>query len=128
MEEKYDKINTTDRKIIEFDKQKDGEIYDPITVCDVKAESAIFEIVKVKEYSEIIKSILTSIDNYNQDIDTIDDYPYFRGYIYLYLVQNMCKFIPKLNVVSEIFSERQLREVNFIVTPVTFQFAILSSV
>ena len=81
-----------------------------------------------KRNDKIIKSILTSIDNYNQDIDTIDDYPYFRGYIYLNLVQNMCKFIPKLNVVSEIFSERQLREVNFIVTPVTCQFAILSSV
>jgi hypothetical protein len=111
MEDKYDKINSTERSKIHTENDKEREKYDDIIQADVKSESAIFEIIKVKEYSEILKNIMKSIDNYNQDLDTLDDYPYFRGINRIYLVQNTCKFIPKLNIPSEIFSERQLRDV-----------------
>ena len=127
-EDKYEKINSSDRKATESSKQKDGEKYDQILEADIKSESSIFEVIKVKEYTDIIKNILKAIEDYSQDLETIDDYPYFRGIITLLLVQNMCKFIPKLNVASEIFSERQLREVNFLITSVTREFALLSSI
>lgn len=79
--------------------------FEPIEYEDVKSEDAIFEVFKAKDYTDIVSNIIHSIDNYYQDNDTFDDYPYFR-------VQNTCKFIPKLNIPSEILSERQLREVH----------------
>jgi hypothetical protein len=78
MEEKYDKISLTERSIA-TELEKDREKFESIAEVDIKSESAIFEIVKVKEYSEIIQNIIKSIDNYSQDLETMDDYPYFRG-------------------------------------------------
>jgi hypothetical protein len=79
--------------------------FEPIEYEDVKNEESIFEIFTAKDYPEVMSGILQSIDNYYQDNDTYDDYPYFR-------VQNTCKFIPKLSHPSEILSERQLRELH----------------
>lgn len=81
MEENYDKINSTERATERTEVDKEKEKFDLVKQADLKSEPAIFEIVKVKEYSEIIQGILKSIDNYNQDLETMDDYPYFRGNI-----------------------------------------------
>ena len=77
MEEKYDQINSSER--IKQEKGRELEKYDVLKEVDIKSESSIFEVIKVKEYSEIIINIMKSIENYNQDQETIDDYPYFRG-------------------------------------------------
>jgi hypothetical protein len=95
-------INTnTSSKMSIFEKDN----FEPIEYSDIKEEEAIFEVFKSKDYTEIVSNIIQSIDNYYQDAETYDDYPYFR-------VQNTCKFIPKVNTPSEILSERQLRELH----------------
>jgi len=81
------------------------EKFEPLAESNLKNEEAIFEIIKVNEYKDIIKNVMKNIETYNQDLEPLDDYPYFR-------VQNLSKFIPKLNSHSEIFSERQLRELH----------------
>jgi hypothetical protein len=85
--------------------QIEKDNYEPIEYEDVKHEDSILEIFKSKDYTNIITNIIQSIDNYYQDIDNYDDYPYFR-------VQNTCKFIPKLNFTSEILSDKQLRDLH----------------
>ncbi len=79
--------------------------FEKIEYEDVKNEEAIFDVFKSIEYTDVVSNIIKSIDNHYNDIDTFDDYPYFR-------VQNTCKFIPKLNKKSDILSERQLRELH----------------
>ncbi len=79
--------------------------FEPIEYQDIKNEESIFEVFKSKEYTETITNILNAIDNYYNDNESYDDYPYFR-------IQNTCKFIPKLKTPSQILSERQLREIH----------------
>lgn len=81
------------------------ESFEPLTSKDPAEEESIFEVFKAKEYTEMVSGIIKSIDNYYQDVDCYDDYPYFR-------IQNTCKFIPTLDETSEILSERQLRELH----------------
>lgn len=102
MESEYNKLesfNETDFSELEKDN------YEDLPEVDVKDEEAIFEIFKVNEYSNIITNIINSIDNYYQDMDAYDDYPYFR-------VQNSVKFIPQLSEKSEILTEKQLRQLH----------------
>jgi hypothetical protein len=111
MEGNYSKIETnshrtergSQQEIIVSKLEKDS--FEPIEYEDMKNEEAIFEVFKAKDYPEIMEGIMKSIDNYYEDNDAYDDYPYFR-------VQNTCKFIPKLNYQSEILSERQLKELH----------------
>jgi hypothetical protein len=101
-----DNINTTNQTTTNrSDMNIDKDSFEPIEYEDPKNEDAIFEIFKSNDYSEVVSGILQAIDNYYQDNDNYDDYPYFR-------VQNTCKFIPKLSSPSEILSERQLRELH----------------
>jgi len=79
--------------------------FEPIDYIDIKNEESIFEVFKSKDYTETVSNILNAIDNYYNDNQTFDDYPYFR-------IQNTCKFIPKLKTPSKILSERQLREIH----------------
>jgi hypothetical protein len=83
----------------------DKNAFEPLIPKDVKEEPSIFEVFKSKEYTETIRSIINSIENYSKEIDGYDDYPYFR-------IQNTCKFIPKLDTASEILSEKQLKELH----------------
>lgn len=79
--------------------------FEPIEYQDIKNEDSIFEVFKSKEYTETVTSILNSVENYYNEKETYDDYPYFR-------IQNTCKFIPKLKTPTKILSERQLREIH----------------
>lgn len=79
--------------------------FEPIEPISIKDEESIIDVACNKDYQETILRILKAIENYNQDIETYDDYPYFR-------VQNTIKFIPKLSQTSEILSERQLKELH----------------
>jgi len=79
--------------------------FEPIEYQDIKNEESIFEVFKSKEYTETVSNILNAIDNYYNDNEAYDDYPYFR-------IQNTCKFIPKLKTPSRILSDRQLREIH----------------
>ncbi len=85
--------------------QIEKDSYEPIEYEDVKNEEAIFDVFLSPDYTETMSNIVQSIENYYQENENYDDYPYFR-------VQNTCKFIPKLNTDSEILSERQLRELH----------------
>jgi hypothetical protein len=79
--------------------------FEPIEYQDIRNEDSIFEVFKSKEYTETISNILNSLENYYNEKETYDDYPYFR-------IQNTCKFIPKLKSPTKILSERQLREIH----------------
>jgi hypothetical protein len=85
--------------------QIEKDSYEPIEYEDSKNEEAIFDIFLAPDYKEIMSNIVQSIDNYYQENENYDDYPYFR-------VQNTNKYVPKLKTPSEIFSERQLRELH----------------
>lgn len=79
--------------------------FEPIEYQDIKNEESIFEVFKTKEYTATVTNVLNAIDNYYNENETYDDYPYFR-------IQNTCKFIPKLKTPSKILSDRQLREIH----------------
>jgi hypothetical protein len=104
MEANYSKFETISKNEPNFS-NIEKESFEPIEYEDLKNEESIFEVFKANDYNDIVSNIIKSIDNYYSDNDSYDDYPYFR-------VQNTCKFIPKLNTASEIFSERQLRELH----------------
>jgi len=86
--------------------------YEPLVDIDITKEESILEVFKSTDYESTISGMITLIDNYYKDIETNDDYPYFRGKdVNINVVQNTCKFIPKLNQPSEILNQKQLREV-----------------
>jgi hypothetical protein len=109
MDNDYVYVNDTQRSInplsteVNFSLEKDN--FEPIEYEDVKNEDAIFEVFKASDYTDVVSNIIQSIDNYYNETESYDDYPYFR-------IQSTCKFIPKLDEPSEILSEKQLRELH----------------
>ena len=107
MDNTYSKLDTgidqSKREINNF--TLDNDNFEIIEYEDEKKEDSIFEVFKSKEYPQIVSNIIQSIDNYYNEIESYDDYPYFR-------IQNTTKYIPKLNESSDILSERQLRELH----------------
>jgi hypothetical protein len=83
----------------------DRDNFQPIEYEDISHETSIFEVFKSKDYSDVLKNVIESIDNYYQENEAFDDYPYFR-------IQSTNRFVPKLDKNSEILSERQLRELH----------------
>ena len=108
MNENYRKINSSSNvpNLLDLSPSTiDKENFQPIEYEDAKNEPSIFEIFQSKDYAEIVNNAIQSIENYYQENESFDDYPYFR-------IQNTTKFIPKLDKTSEILSERQLRELH----------------
>jgi hypothetical protein len=106
MENNYSKLLTsTEPTQRETNFTLDKDNYETIEFEDVKKEDAIFEVFKAKEYTSTVSGIIQAIDNYYNEVECYDDYPYFR-------IQNTNKYIPKLNETSEILTERQLRELH----------------
>jgi hypothetical protein len=104
----YTKINYNSNYSTKIDENTitiDKENFQPIEYEDVKNEPSVFEIFKSKDYTDVIHNVVQSIDNFYQDSESYDDYPYFR-------IQTSTKFIPKLDKTSEILSERQLKELH----------------
>ncbi len=55
--------------------------YEPLVELDIKKEESILEIHKTNDFEETISGMIKLIDNYYKDIETNDEYPYFRGRI-----------------------------------------------
>lgn len=78
--------------------------FESIKYEDPKKEETIFEIYKNQDWDKIVPRILDSIDN-SRDGNNYGDYPYFR-------IQNSIKFLPELDVPSDILSDSQLKELH----------------
>ena len=81
------------------------DIFEPIDQDDLSDEENIEKITKDEEYTSIMEKLSKDIYNSSHNIETYNDYPFFR-------VQNTCKHIPKLSKESEILTQKQLRELH----------------
>lgn len=81
------------------------EEYEAIAPIDVKTCELVQSVAMRKDYEDTIMSVLIDIVNNEEDIPGFGNYPYFR-------VNPVIKFIPKTDTVSEILSERQLKELH----------------
>lgn len=72
---------------------------------ELEKANHVISIAMRKDYEETIKTCLLDISNHFEDLPPFNDYPYFR-------INPTTKFVPKLNTKTEIFSERQLKELH----------------
>lgn len=83
-----------------------NEVFEPIKPLSTEESDLVCSIAMNKDYTDIITSVILSINNYSENIPSEEDYPFFKE-------NHTIKFIPKLtNAKSEILSERKLRELH----------------
>lgn len=99
--------NTTNSKNSKKNKESQfiEEQYEAIAPIDIKTSELVLSVAMRKDYPETILSTIIDITNHDEDMPGFGDYPYFR-------VNQVIKFIPKLDTESDIFSERQLKELH----------------
>ena len=68
---------------------------------EIKKGDCIFEIIKTKEWDEVIPHIIQVMDQNKTSIE----YPYFR-------IQNAVQYLPKLDIPSDILNTNQLKELH----------------
>ena len=85
------------------------EDFEPIKEEELKKEDQIFEIYKNEKWDKIVPNIFHAINNKNKSKE-YQEYPYFSP-------KNQIKFLPKLDVPSEIFNQQQLKELHAILPP-----------
>jgi hypothetical protein len=68
---------------------------------EIKKGDCIFEIIKTKEWNEVIPHIIQVMDQNKTSIE----YPYFR-------IQNAVQYLPKLDIPSDILNTNQLKELH----------------
>ena len=68
---------------------------------EIKKGDCIFEIIKTKEWDEVIPHIIQVMDQNKTNIE----YPYFR-------IQNAVQYLPKLDIPSDILNTNQLKELH----------------
>lgn len=81
------------------------DIFEPLDNEELSDEENIESIEKNDDYITTMTNLCGNMYNSSHNIETYNDYPYFR-------VQNTCKFVPKLDKESEILSKKQLRELH----------------
>lgn len=112
-EEQEDESNSNINKIhsktedFKIDQSKSilHEDYEAVAPIDQKLCSVVLSVAMRKDYEETIMNNLIDISNHEEDLPGFGDYPYFR-------VNQALKFIPRTDVVSEILSEKQLKELH----------------
>ena len=68
---------------------------------EIKKGDCIFEVIKTKEWDEVIPHIIQVMDQNKTSIE----YPYFR-------IQNAVQYLPKLDIPSDILNTNQLKELH----------------
>ena len=61
------------------DKNQDKDSYETLVEIDILKEESILEVYKTNDFESTISGMIKLIDNYYKDIETNDEYPYFRG-------------------------------------------------
>ena len=72
---------------------------------DLKNEDCIFKVTKSENYEKIMPSLIKKIDQKLYNNEPSDDYPYFSP-------SHKIKFLPKLDIKSEILTNNQLKELH----------------
>ena len=90
----------------------------PVEDEDIKNEDFITEVTKSENYVKIMPSLVQKIDQKLYNNISSDDYPYFTP-------NHKIKFLPKLDVKSEILSNNQLKELH-LYFPYFLQYSSLS--
>ena len=83
------------------------DLYEPLELSSEEEEEIKEEIIiyKTNDYKKIMENLTKDINKFKKNIETYNDYPFFRS-------QNTIKFIPKLSKESEILNKNQLRELH----------------
>ena len=68
-------------------------------------EEKLFEVIKTPEWDKIVPHILSSIEKNDNPKSNFVEYPYFR-------IQNAVQYLPKLDQMSEILNNEQLKELH----------------
>ena len=98
--------NIKDEKRIKKDKQKGIDIFVKLEIEQTyNDEVSISNTSQMQQYKETMLNLSRNYFNISHNIETYNDYPFFR-------IQNTNKYIPKLSKESEILNKQQLRELH----------------
>ena len=79
--------------------------FEPVQDDDIKNEDCIFEVFKSENYAKVLPNLIKAIDSKLVENKASEDYPYFSP-------KHPVKYLPRLDVPSEIFSNAQLKEIH----------------
>ena len=94
--------------------------FTPVENEDIKNEECIIEVTKSEHYEKIMPSLIEKIDQKLYNNISSNDYPYFAP-------NHKIKFLPKLDIKSEILSNNQLKELH-LYFPYFLQYSSLSKI
>jgi len=106
--DKENSKNTTKNKKVKKEhsiKLDNNDDYEALAPIDIKTCDLVVSVAMRNDYQDTIMTSLFDIVNHDEDLPGFGDYPYFR-------INPIVKYVPKLDCISEILSERQLKELH----------------
>jgi len=79
---KSNDLSGTNKSVTISTTTSDKDNYETLVEIDIKNEESILEIYKTTDFENTISGTIKLIDNYYKDIETNDEYPYFRGRVF----------------------------------------------